>query len=267
MKSVCVITGGANGIGRCLAQAFWSRGDQVVVIDRDEAAGSALGARLNDHFFFFHGDIAQKHVLDDFARCVRARFGRVNVLIHNACFGAGGLLSCDYARFEQVLRTGVTAPFYLTQQLLPALAPGALVLNIASTRAFQSQADTESYSAAKGGISALTHAMSVTLAGRARVNAISPGWIDVRAWQHAKTDNAPLEGADLLQHPAGRVGKPEDIAQLALFLADPDKAGFITGQNFPVDGGMTRRMIYHNDEGWQYQPETNPDAASFEQQR
>ena len=136
---------------------------------------------------------------------------------------------------------GVTAPFYLTQLFAPHLAPGASVINISSSRDRMSQPQTESYTAAKGGIAALTHALAVSLAGRARVNSISPGWID--------TSFARYEGPDAAQQPVGRVGHPLDIASMVLYLAS-DKAGFITGENICIDGGMTHQMIYHNDFGW-----------------
>jgi NAD(P)-dependent dehydrogenase (short-subunit alcohol dehydrogenase family) len=152
-----------------------------------------------------------------------------------------------------VLRIGVTAPYMLAKLFRDSFAPGASIINIASTRAFMSQADTESYSAAKGGISALTHALSASLSGRVRVNAISPGWIDTGAFQAIPAMPKHSE-EDERQHPAGRVGKPEDIAALALFLASAD-AGFITGQNFIVDGGMTAQMVYHANHGWSFTPD------------
>ena len=135
----------------------------------------------------------------------------------------------------------MAAPFYLTKLLLPHFAPGAAIVNISSTRDRMSQPQTESYTAAKGGIAALTHALAVSLAGRVRVNSISPGWID--------TAYTVYEGPDATQQPAGRVGNPLDVANLALYLCS-DMAGFITGENICVDGGMTKQMIYHNDWGW-----------------
>ena len=148
--------------------------------------------------------------------------------------------------FSRALAVGVTAPFYLTKLLAPHFAAGASVINIASSRDRMSQPQTESYTAAKGGIAALTHALAVSLAGKARVNSISPGWID--------TTGSDITGADAVQQPVGRVGRPEDIAELALFLCS-DRAGFITGENICVDGGMTRLMIYHGDHGWRYDGE------------
>ena len=143
------------------------------------------------------------------------------------------------------LAIGVTAPFYLSKLFAPYFAPGASILNISSSRDRMSQPQSESYTAAKGGISALTHAMAVSFAGKVRVNSISPGWID--------TAYTVYEGPDAYQQPAGRVGNPMDIANMVLFLAS-DKAGFITGENICIDGGMTRQMIYHGDHGWTLNP-------------
>ena len=154
-----------------------------------------------------------------------------------------GMEECSWEEFSYALAVGVTAPFYLTKLLQPHFAPGASVINISSSRDRMSQPQTESYTAAKGGIAALTHAMAVSLAGKARVNSISPGWID--------TTGSEISGADALQQPTGRVGKPEDIAEAVLFLCS-EKAGFITGENICIDGGMTRLMIYHGEHGWEY---------------
>ena len=146
----------------------------------------------------------------------------------------------------RALSVGVTAPFYLTKLLLPYFSKEASVINIASSRDRMSQPQTESYTAAKGGIAALTHAMAVSLAGRARVNSISPGWID--------TTGSDISGADAVQQPVGRVGKPEDIASMVMYLCS-DKAGFISGENICIDGGMTKQMIYHGEHGWTFRPE------------
>lgn len=232
---VAVVTGGAQGIGRAICEAFAREGIEVCTIDVQD----------NDYFV---GDIADERVLEAFAAKVIAEHGAIDYLINNACLSRGGLNSCSYENFNYVLRVGVSAPFRLTQLFRDHLNPGASIVNISSTRQRMSQADTESYTAAKGGISALTHAMAVTLAGKARVNAISPGWID--------TTGTEFTGADASQHPAGRVGRPEDIANAVLFLCDP-KNSFITGQDLTVDGGMTRQMIYHDDAGWQFQPDAS----------
>ena len=152
-----------------------------------------------------------------------------------------GINDCTFEDFEYALRVGVTAPFYLTKLFLPFFAPQASIVNISSSRSRMSQPQTESYTAAKGGISALTHALAVSLSGTVRVNSISPGWID--------TDFTEYHGADALQQPAGRVGNPLDIANMVLYLCS-DKAGFLTGEDICIDGGMTKQMIYHGDCGW-----------------
>ena len=228
---VVVVTGGAKGIGKTIADEFRKTGAHVCVIDLLE----------NDYFV---GDLADQTVLDAFADKVIADYGRVDVLVNNALPLMKGIDECTYEQFNYALRVGVAAPFYLTKRFAPYFAPGASVINISSSRDRMSQPQTESYTAAKGGISALTHALAVSLAGKVRVNSISPGWID--------TDFTVYDGADAIQHPAGRVGNPLDIANMVLFLCS-DKAGFITGENICIDGGMTRQMIYHNDFGWKLQ--------------
>lgn len=228
---VVVVTGGAKGIGKTIADEFRKAGAHVCVIDLLE----------NDYFV---GDLADQTVLDAFADKVIADYGRVDVLVNNALPLMKGIDECTYEQFNYALRVGVAAPFYLTKRFAPYFAPGASVINISSSRDRMSQPQTESYTAAKGGISALTHALAVSLAGKVRVNSISPGWID--------TDFTVYDGADAVQHPAGRVGNPLDIANMVLFLCS-DKAGFITGENICIDGGMTRQMIYHNDFGWKLQ--------------
>ena len=229
---VVVITGGAGGIGKCIAEEFKQNGALVCVID------SAPG----NHYV---GDIGDKAVLEDFAASVIAKYGRVDVLVNNAPPAFRGIDSCTYEEFQQALAVGVTAPFYLSKLFAPYFAPGASILNISSSRDRMSQPQSESYTAAKGGIAALTHALAVSFAGKVRVNSISPGWID--------TDYTVYEGPDAIQQPAGRVGNPLDIAHMALFLAS-DKAGFITGENICIDGGQTRLMIYHGDHGWSLNP-------------
>ena len=225
---VVVITGGAGGIGKCIAEEFRKNGAQVCIID------TAPG----DHFV---GDIGDQAVLEAFAQQVIDRFGRVDVLVNNAPPASIGLDTCSYAQFQQALSVGVTAPFYLSKLFAPYFAQGASIINISSSRDRMSQPQTESYTAAKGGIAALTHALAVSLAGKVRVNSISPGWID--------TDYRIYDGPDALQQPVGRVGNPMDIANMVLFLAS-SKAGFISGENICIDGGQTKLMIYHGDHGW-----------------
>ncbi len=245
------ITGGANGIGRCIAEEFAARGAWVFVLDVDKNAGEELASRLKQ-VRFVPGDAAKQEDLEHFAAQIQAH-GSLHYLINNACVSHGGILSgCGYEDFVKTLRLGVAAPYWLCRLLLPSFAPGAAVVNISSTRAHMSQADTESYTAAKGGISALTHGLAASLAGRARVNAVSPGWIDTWAY-HQGTPKPRYAPGDEAQHAVGRVGTPQDIAAAVLFLCS-DQAGFITGQEIVVDGGMTKRMIYSGDEGWQYRP-------------
>ena len=188
---------------------------------------------------------ADKNVLERFANEVIAKHGRVDYLVNNALPLMKGLAECSYEEFQYALSVGVTAPFYLAKLFAPHFAEGAAIVNISSSRDRMSQPQTESYTAAKGGIAALTHALAVSLAGKARVNSISPGWID--------TQYTVYEGPDAVQQPAGRVGNPLDIANMVLYLCS-DKAGFITGENICIDGGMTRQMIYHGDNGWSLSP-------------
>lgn len=227
-NKVVVVTGGARGIGKAICEHFEKEGAKVCVIDILE----------ND---FFVGDIADKAKLEAFAAKVIEKYGRVDVLVNNALPIMRGIDTCSFEEFQYALSVGVTAPFYLAKLFKDHFAEGASIINISSSRDRMSQPQTESYTAAKGGISALTHALAVSLAGKVRVNSISPGWID--------TAYTVYEGPDAVQQPVGRVGNPDDIAALALFLAS-DRAGFITGENICVDGGMTRLMIYHGDRGW-----------------
>jgi len=229
---VVVITGGAGGIGKCIREEFEKAGAKVCVID------------IADNSYFV-GDIGDEAILRQFAEKVIAEYGKVDYLINNAPPLFKGISECSYDEFNYALRVGVSAAFLLTKIFMPYFALGASIINISSSRDRMSQPQSESYAAAKGGISALTHALAVSLAGKVRVNSISPGWID--------TNYTVYEGPDAMQQPAGRVGNPLDIANMVLFLCS-DKAGFITGENICIDGGQTRMMIYHNDCGWTYNP-------------
>ncbi len=190
---------------------------------------------------YFKGNIADKDTLEKFAQKIIADYGHVDYLINNAAPLMKGIAVATYEEFEYALKVGVIAPFYLSKLFMPYFAEGASIVNISSSRDRMSQPETESYTAAKGGISALTHALAVSLAGRVRVNSISPGWID--------NQYCIYEGPDATQQPVGRVGNPLNIANMVLYLCS-DKAGFIIGENICIDGGMTRQMIYHDDFGW-----------------
>ena len=225
---IVVVTGGAQGIGRRICESFESAGAKVCVID----------IAPNDYFM---GDLADKKTLEKFVQKVICEYGHIDYLINNAAPKMCGIDNGSYEDFEYALKVGVTAPFYLAKLFSKHFADGASIINISSSRDRMSQPQTESYTAAKGGISALTHALAISLAGRVRVNSISPGWID--------TSYTEYKGPDALQQPVGRVGNPDDIANMVLYLCS-DMAGFITGENIYIDGGMTKQMIYHGDHGW-----------------
>ena len=229
-NKVAVVTGGAHGIGKAIAEKFIALGAKVAIID------------IKDNPYFV-GNLADKKVLEKFVAKVINDFGKVDFLINNAPPAMLGINDCTYEQFEKALAVGVTAPFYLAKLFKDHFAEGASIINISSSRDRQSQPNTESYTAAKGGIVALTHALAISLSGRVRVNSISPGWIN--------TTETDYKGEDATQHPVGRVGKPSDIAEAVMFLCS-DKAGFITGENICIDGGMTKQMIYHGDFGWSF---------------
>lgn len=233
-----IVTGGNGGIGRSIVETFRREGAQVAVID---LAPQEIQCEL-----YHQGDLAQPEAIEAFVEKVRRQFGEVDLLVNNACFSRGGLFTESPDPFEsflEVQKVALAAPYYLTRLLLEDFAQGASIVNVISTRAFMSQADTESYAAAKGGLSSLTHALAISLAGRVRVNGIAPGWID--------TTGKVEDPSDLGQHPVKRVGQPEDVAELVWFLAS-EKAGFINGETILIDGGMSRQMIYHGEGGWTY---------------
>ena len=229
-NKVAVVTGGAHGIGKCICELFEKEGAKVCVID------------LNENLYF-QGDLSKEEDIQRFAEKVLAEHGHIDFLINNAAPRMRGLTNGTAEDMAYALKVGVTAPFLLTKLFKDHFAPGAAIVNITSTRDSMSEPETETYAAAKGAISALTHAMAMTLAEIARVNAIAPGWIEVNGEEHS--------GPDADQHPVKRVGVPEDIAEMVLFLCS-DKASFITGENIRIDGGMTRQMVYHGDGGWSY---------------
>lgn len=227
-NKVVVVTGGCHGIGKCICEEFEKFGATVCCIDISSNS-------------YFQGDIGDKGTLEMFAEKVVSEHGKVDYLINNAPPMSKGIDSCTYDEFCYALNVGVTASFYLTKLFKDHFADGASIVNISSSRDRMSQPQTESYTAAKGGIHALTHALAVSLSGKVRVNSISPGWID--------TEYKVYDGPDAIQQPAGRVGNPLDIANMVLYLCS-DKSGFITGENICIDGGMTKQMIYHADWGW-----------------
>jgi NAD(P)-dependent dehydrogenase (short-subunit alcohol dehydrogenase family) len=226
---VVVVTGGASGIGKTIAQEFKENNAIVCVID----------IKPNDYFI---GYLSNKEVIIEFVQKVILDYGKIDVLINNALPLNKGIETCTYEEFNHALSVGISAPFYLTKLFLPYFSQQGSIINISSTRAMMSQPNTESYSASKGGIAALTHALAMSLAGKVRVNSISPGWIDTNFTEHLESDAT--------QHPVKRVGNPLDIANMVLFLCS-DKAGFITGEDISIDGGMTKQMIYSNDYGWE----------------
>ena len=227
-NKICVITGGASGIGKTIKEEFEKEGCKCYIID----------VKKNDCFV---GDISDKDTIEKFIDYVINKEGKIDYLINNAPPLNKGIDTCSYEEFEYALKVGVTAPFYMSKLFLPYFNEGACIINISSSRDRMSQPMTESYTASKGAISSLTHAMAVSLAHKVRVNSISPGWINTTEEEFSEVDN--------LQHPVGRIGVPKDVSQMVLYLCS-DKASFISGENICIDGGMTKQMIYHNDYNW-----------------
>ncbi|MDO5570458.1 MAG: SDR family oxidoreductase [Bacteroidales bacterium] len=227
---VVVITGGASGIGKVIATEYEKLGAKICIIDIKE----------NNCFV---GDLSDKLSLESFALKVISEHQHIDILINNALPPMKGIDECSYEEFEYALRVGVTAPFYLAKLFDNYWNKNACIINISSSRDRMSQPQTESYSASKGGISALTHSLAISLAPRVRVNSISPGWINTTSNEYSLNDK--------LQHPVERIGTPEDIANMVIFLTS-DKAGFITGENICIDGGMTKLMIYSGENGWNF---------------
>ena len=239
---VVVITGGAHGIGACMAEEFLKQEACVCVIDIRTEMCDTESREILKKVDYYCGNLAEKKDLEVFAEYVIQKYGHVDCLINNAAPLFKGISECTYEEFEYAQKVGVMAPFYLSKLFMTHFVKGASIVNISSSRDRMSHPETESYTAAKGGIAALTHALAVSLSGKVRVNSISPGWIDL--------DYTVYSGPDAVQQPAGRVGNPLDIANMVLFLCS-DKAGFITGENICIDGGMTRLMVYHGDHGWE----------------
>ena len=249
-----LITGGAQGIGLGMAEAFARAGAQVIIADQDLEAGQEALERLQTQELQAEAipcDVAQEEEVKALLRQVGERHGLLDVLINNAGISdpfQGTLDELQVADFDRVLGVNLRGPLLCAKYALPLLrqADHPAILNITSTRAFMSEPHTFAYTASKGGLEALTHALAVSLTeDRIRVNAIAPGWIETGPWQKKSQRYEPQHTqADKAQHPVGRVGIPADIAEAALYLCS-DKAGFITGQHLVIDGGMTVKMSYH----------------------
>jgi NAD(P)-dependent dehydrogenase (short-subunit alcohol dehydrogenase family) len=247
---VAVVTGGGQGIGKGIVKCLLEAGMSVVIAEIDEEAGRETESEMKHlgPVSFHRTDVADEESVKHCVDSVLRKHGRLDALVSNAGIAhaeQGPVERLALADWNRMISTHLTGCFLCAKQASPYLrkASGSIV-NIASTRAFQSEANTEAYAAAKGGIVALTHALAISLGPDVRVNCIAPGWIDVRAWKKGKQRSQPdLRPVDHAQHPVGRVGKPEDIAALTAFLLS-EEAGFITGQTFIADGGMTRKMIY-----------------------
>jgi NAD(P)-dependent dehydrogenase (short-subunit alcohol dehydrogenase family) len=246
-----VVTGAARGIGRGIAMALAGAGYRLVLADTDGAGIEAVAAELGTpgRARAITADVGQEADADAIARLAREAFGRIDALVNNAGIAGpynGPLEQLSLEEWERRLRINLTGPFLCSRACAPSLreARGAIV-NIASTRALQSEPDSEAYAASKGGLVALTHAMAVSLGPQVRVNAVSPGWIDVRGSRPGDAPPSALDESDHHQHPVGRVGTTADIGAAVTWLLS-DAAGFITGQNLVIDGGMTRLMIYRD---------------------
>ncbi len=247
---VVAVTGGGQGIGLCLVHTFAQRGAKVAYCDVDVKSGRQWERTMTEEgmdVFFVPADLGLEADARKFVKAALQKYKHADVLINNVgitAFGQG-FLNRPLKEWHRIISVNLTSHWLCSQLFASELIKSkGCIINIASTRALMSEPNTEPYSASKGGIVALTHSLAVTLGDRGvRVNCVSPGWIDTSEWQ-MRPFKAKLRRIDHRQHPAGRVGKPEDIAEACLFLASPRSAGFITGQNFVVDGGMTKKMIY-----------------------
>jgi NAD(P)-dependent dehydrogenase (short-subunit alcohol dehydrogenase family) len=239
-----LITGAAHGIGRAIAHHLLATGWRVGVVDLPSTGLTRAYAAHTRHAALIEGDVTEEQTARDAVNAVTEKFGRLDALVSNAgIMIRKPLASLTLAEWRKVIDTNLTAAYLFARAAeKPLRAARGAIVTIASTRALMSEPNTESYAATKGGLVALTHALAISLGPDVRVNCVSPGWIVVD-----REDENKLRRKDHAQHPVGRVGKPQDIAEIVAFLIDRDRAGFITGANFVVDGGMTRKMIYEEE--------------------
>lgn len=248
---VVVITGSGQGIGHCIAMAYAKAKASVIIAEIDEEAAHETSdaiAEIGGDYLMIPTDVSEEASVKEMVQQVIERYGKIDILINNAAINLGEasdtLFTGSVLEFDRVMRVNVTGAYICTKYCAPHMSEGSSIINISSTRALMSEPHTEAYSASKGALLALTHALANSLAHRVRVNAISPGWIDVSQYKKKKDRKfTALTEADHAQHLVGRVGVPEDIVEAVLYLTS-DKAGFITGSNFVIDGGMTVKMIY-----------------------
>ena len=249
-KKAAIVTGGGQGIGKAIAKRFLEAGVKVVIAEIDEEAGKETEAEFKHlgSIWFLQTDISDENSVKNLIRETKNNFDGIDILVNNAALAApenSPITELSLEDWNKTISVNLTGAFLCTKHSVTHLKKNqGTIINIASTRALMSEPNTEAYSAAKGGILSLTHALAISLGPDIRVNCISPGWIDVSEWKkQAKTKKPELTEQDHQQHPVGRVGKPEDIASLAVYFASPE-AAFITGANFVIDGGMTKKMIY-----------------------
>lgn len=250
LGKVAIVTGGGQGIGKAIAKQFLEKGFSVVIAEIDEEAGRETEAEYQPlgSIRFIPTDVANEESVNKLIGETVNSFARIDVLVNNAAQSNPEnhpITKLSLEDWHQVLSINLTGAFLCTKYSVPYLKKNqGTIINIASTRALMSEPNTEAYSASKGGIVALTHALAMSLSPEIRVNCISPGWIDVSDWKKQAIRHKPqLTEQEHQQHPAGRVGKPEDVASFVIYLASSE-ASFITGENFVIDGGMTKKMIY-----------------------
>lgn len=246
-----IVTGGGQGIGRIIARNFASEGAKVIIAEADREAGlenESYIKCLQQEASFVYTDVASALSVEAMVRVAYDKYNSIDVLINNAAIsGFGSIFDLSVEQWDKVISVNLSGMYYCAKYCAPIMRAQKQgnIINMASSRAFMSEPDTEAYSASKGGIIALTHSLAISLGQYGiRVNSISPGWIDVSSWKKSSVAKQDiLSEQDHSQHPVGRVGLPDDIAQACLFLAS-DKSGFITGENLTIDGGMTKKMIY-----------------------